>query len=508
MINQTGQMMGPTPDMLQAMLTDPRATPQQRAAAVAQLSAMGGGGGPQAAPRGLGSAPVAAPAATIGGNPSAWLQSGADAAGGGDTEEPAVPGVPAGGAASGDLSGWHGDFMQMIKKQLASDEGGDGSGELTSEDKSLALARAGFGMAASQSPHFGVALGEGAVLGLQGLDKMKAQRATERLRRDAMLQQAGLTEERLAETERAAREREQAARDALAERKRAAEADLERKKEHDAEMAGQANLTAGIRQQMADAAAERAAAATAAAPTGVAPVSPEQAKTAGIPVEGIPNPYVNVGPKAQEEMYKTNEKLFETGEMKQAAQDQTNAQVRADLQRFKELNATGETGPSNKIIGVGGVKKFLSSNLQEMDSITSRLAPVFRNGLPGSASNLDVQMFKGSGPEIIKDKEVNDNRIAAMDSALQNAQDYGQFQRDFFAVHHHLQGAKKAWNGYLEANPIFDHSKDAAPFTLNANRKSYQEWFGGSAVPATVSAPTETVIEYVRDPTTGKLRPK
>lgn len=111
--------------------------------------------------------------------PAGWLKSGASAAGGDDMGGDGGHGLEGGG--TGDMN-WRGDFMEMIKKQMQA--GG--------EDKALALAKAGFGMAASGSPHLGVAIGQGAVYGLEGLEKLKAQRAQERLRRDALAQQAGL----------------------------------------------------------------------------------------------------------------------------------------------------------------------------------------------------------------------------------------------------------------------------------------------------------------------------
>ena len=86
-------------------------------------------------------------------------------------------------------------------------------------------------------------------------------------------------------------------------------------------------------------------------------------------------------------------------------------------------------------------------------------------------------MFKSAGPEITKNKEANKNRLAAIKAALQNQSERTQFDNDFFTVHSHMDGADREWRKYLEANPIFDHSKDAKPYTLNADRKTYSDWF-------------------------------
>lgn len=454
-----------TPQMLQATLTDPRATPQQRAAAVAQLQAMNGG----AASQGGGPSPLAQVADSGGqdSDPSAWLSSGAAAAGGGSSEE--MPDLQGG---TGDLAGWRGDFMQMIKQQMNA-----GEGELTSEDKALALAKAGFGMAASGSPNFGTALGQGAVYGIEGLEKLKAQRAQERLRRDVLMQGAMDKSEGRALQRSVAQQSHLDRQDVLAQREQDAIRDDKRARELAADRAEISRGNQGVQALMAQAAQDRARAALDAAPTGVAPPSADQAKSTGIPVKDIPNPYANVGKKAAEDMYKSNEKLFESDQIKQSAVDDNNRSISSDLARFKELNAKGITGPSNSIPGVAAAKKFASPDLQEMDSITDRLAPVLRNGLPGSASDADVRMFKSAGPGITKNQSVNDNRTDALAAAVQNSTDRNQFKRDFFAVHHHLQGADAAWKEYLTANPIFDHAKGAAPFTLNANRKAYNDWF-------------------------------
>lgn len=116
------------------------------------------------------------------------LGTGAKAAGGmpgGDDDGPDM-------GSGGDMS-FSPEFMAMVKHAVQTDDA-----PLTSEDKGLALAQAGFGMAASHSPHFGQALGEGAVYGIQGLREAQKQRAQERMKRDAMLQTGALREEAMA----------------------------------------------------------------------------------------------------------------------------------------------------------------------------------------------------------------------------------------------------------------------------------------------------------------------
>lgn len=188
-------------------------------------------------------------AAALGGGdddegPSAWLKSGAGAAGGGGDDS----GAPDLSGGTGDLSGWHGNFMEMIKKQMAA---GDDE-PLTAEDKGLALAKAGFGMAASGAHTFGQALGQGAMYGLEGLEKLKAQRAQQRLRRDALMQQVGLHEEDLAGRRDIANQASIDRNAGIAQREADSLRDNNRQIQHDKDMAllGQGNLD--LRRDLAD----------------------------------------------------------------------------------------------------------------------------------------------------------------------------------------------------------------------------------------------------------------
>lgn len=238
------------------------------------------------------------------------------------------------------------------------------------------------------------------------------------------------------------------------------------------------NQSLGLREQGLETQKTLAQLALDRAPQGVAPPSVEAGNQLGIPIKGIFSPYAKIlSPAAQETLYQNNQKVFNASQTKQAAALQSNLGIASDLERFNEINEKDITGPSVNFTIIGGVKKFFDPELQEAESITSRLVPFLRNGLPGSSSNLDVAMFKSAGPEITKNKEANKNRLAAIKAALQNQSERTQFDNDFFTVHSHMDGADREWRKYLEANPIFDHSKDAKPYTLNADRKTYSDWF-------------------------------
>jgi len=393
-------------------------------------------------------------------------------------------------SSAGGLSAMDPRFIGLIKQMMAD------SGKPTSEDKGLALAQAGFGMAASASPHFGQALGEGATQGIKALQDLRKERALQSMKAAALgssvaqFQEGQQTKRDIAKQASLDREEARKSREDLAREGReaaAARADADR------EMRAQiAAGNHGIQALMAQAALDRAAAAKAGAPTGVTKPTKEQAVSAGIPFD-VPSPYANVSPKAQEDIYKSNQKLFESSEIKNALTADKNRELKMDLERFRELNDKGISGPSNEIAGVGRVKTWLNPDLQEMDSLTARLVPTMRQGLPGAASDLDVAMFKKAGVQKTVDKQVNANRIAALKSALDNQDDKAQFDRDFFSVHNHMQGAEKAWKKYLNANPIFLHNKKNSSdlYELNPDRKTYREYFGGAARATTLGEAKE-----------------
>lgn len=196
---------GMQPDELTSMLSDPHTPPGLRAAAVAamQMRQPQGpqGAQPQAAPGPQ--QPPMLPPLNPGSDVMAPLRAGtalADSmhmamggpvramqrfAGGGPVRM-AMGGDPADAPDASDdtdadptgggLGNMDPKFIAMIQKMMSA------GAAPSSEDKGLALAQAGFGMAASGSPHFGQAIGEGATYGIQALQKLRQERAVQAMR--------------------------------------------------------------------------------------------------------------------------------------------------------------------------------------------------------------------------------------------------------------------------------------------------------------------------------------
>lgn len=123
-------------------------------------------------------------------------------------------------------------LMELARRQMADDGGIDTP--LTGEDRGLALAQAGFAIAGGESPHALTNIGQGAGVGLNALQKLKQQRALQRMRESQAQQQVALRQAALqdAAAQKAA---------ALKQAKVLSDAERDRKKEHDEEV-GRHNL--------------------------------------------------------------------------------------------------------------------------------------------------------------------------------------------------------------------------------------------------------------------------
>lgn len=193
------------------------ANPRMRPAARMEL--LSGFGGQQQQPGGL--------------NIQAALRTGIGAADGLDPIESDVgAGYPLKRGDGSDLGDFSPDLLKLAQS-MYQDSGGemvDESGgmmddaPLSAQDKGLGLAQIGFGIAAGQSPNALSNIGAGAMQGIEGLQRLRQQRALQRMREAQMIQQAELKREALAEAERAAKERAEVQRDAIAQREAAAAA--------------------------------------------------------------------------------------------------------------------------------------------------------------------------------------------------------------------------------------------------------------------------------------------
>jgi hypothetical protein len=157
-----------------------------------------------------------------------------------------------------------------------------------------------------------------------------------------------------------------------------------------------------------------------------------------------------------------------------------------DIDRFLSLNQEVETGPIAGSSLVAGVRGVTDPNLQEMESISNKLTPMMRQGMPGAASDRDVAMFRGATVGLTKNREANKNVGLGLKTSRQNAIERTNFMQEYFDKNTTLRGADTKWAEYLESNPIFDPEAPDGSYELNPNRQEYKDYFSGKWSPKTI----------------------
>lgn len=174
-----------------------------------------------------------------------------------------------------------------------------------------------------------------------------------------------------------------------------------------------------------------------------------------------------------------------------------------DLDRFITLMDEGlDTGGQYNIPGAEYVASGLSPEVAEAKSIVDKMTPIMRQGLPGAASERDTAMFRSATVGLTKPEQANRNIAAGLKLAQQNLLDKREFQQAYFDQNKHLQGADRAWNKYLESNPIFKEGKD---YKLNEDRQDWRSFFANMGNPSAPDKATPSAKRMKYNPATGKL---
>jgi hypothetical protein len=237
------------------------------------------------------------------------------------------------------------------------------------------------------------------------------------------------------------------------------------------------------------------------------PTAQDKSKLAG--EFGVPiadnDPYVGLSTKARQAAMQArareNQKTLET----LGTDDPVARQAISDAQRFMFLNKQTPSGP---LYGIPGIKQItgFSTQAQELDRLTAKLARKEKQPGEGQISNFDAAQFILASPSRGKNRTTNDNINKATVLARRQQLQYSEFLSNYAAVNGHMIGAKEAWNRYLQANPIFDPSRPGS-FSLNNKRVSYKDWFrvnshvGALSDPRPVGQPASDLAE----PPTGAV---
>lgn len=231
----------------------------------------------------------------------------------------------------------------------------------------------------------------------------------------------------------------------------------------------------------------------------VTPGTPAPDTSGALNLPTVPPAGANLPPKSAEKVLTADAQAAyqEVGKMREQI---TPLVEMADMAtRFGQLLEKQDTGGLlRRIPGAGTLEGAFDPEIQEMQSLTDKITPLMRQGMPGAASDTDVRMFRGAtfGPD--KSPEVNSNIIIGMQTAAQNAQERLAFMEAYVGQQNTLRGANEAWQKYLNANPIFDPNGNPATPTINTGRQSWREYFTEGPKQSGLSADERAELEQLR----------
>ena len=239
----------------------------------------------------------------------------------------------------------------------------------------------------------------------------------------------------------------------------------------------------------------------------------EFANAYGVPATRV-NPYFNMDEKILNKV--------QPAQIQAATKDVERATSSADTARSMQgnLERARRILDEDKIM-TGPAEGFLpawTKARQEFEQIASTLLPTMRQGMPGAVSDRDMAIFKSANISLKQDEDVNRRIIDQKLAIAQRDQEYAQFLSNYQVVHGDIAGAKAAWKGYIDRNPLFDQRGNVMPHKdfatyfseLNAGPATTVGQKAVAAGGSKMSAPVDTNyvvrelngVKYKFDPTT------
>ncbi len=190
---------------------------------------------------------------------------------------------------------------------------------------------------------------------------------------------------------------------------------------------------------------------------------------------------------------------------RKSAQELNN--MRPYIRRFITLNKKIETGGFKAFPGAATVANiFQYPELSEMNSITSKLTPAQRNGLPGAASDRDVRLFQDATVGIEKPRKTNEAIQSMFDAYAARQNDYVAFMEAWANKNGKLLGGQDAWNEYANKYELFDDTQGAIRIKKFPNWKTvFPELKPDAPAAKATTAPTNTGRNRRYNPSTGEL---
>jgi hypothetical protein len=114
-------------------------------------------------------------------------------------------------------------------------------------------------------------------------------------------------------------------------------------------------------------------------------------------------------------------RMFERVSQTVAMSDEL-VQAMNDFEQLNEKQGTG--GPLLNLPGVGSAQVWLDGDLQQMEQITNKIAPMLRQAGSGAMSDRDVEMFKKSIPNVRNGRDANRGAAERVRKAAQRISDF------------------------------------------------------------------------------------
>lgn len=150
---------------------------------------------------------------------------------------------------------------------------------------------------------------------------------------------------------------------------------------------------------------------------------------------------------------------------------QTATDLAADVTEFTRLNKEQATGNALDRAGpIGRTARSLTSDeIQRMNAITEKLAPMQRQAGSGAMSDRDVEMYRASVPHTMNTREANEAIAARIVAGTNRVRDYEIAKLKARGLGEDIEFAE-SWGKYTADVGLYDDNGKANPYV------SYDDW--------------------------------
>lgn len=151
-------------------------------------------------------------------------------------------------------------------------------------------------------------------------------------------------------------------------------------------------------------------------------------------------------------------------------------------EEWMSLNRQVATGGLMALPGAATGRGALDPRIARMNAIQARLTPQMRQGMPGAASDRDVQMFGRSTVSVGAPREANEATARAGIAFARRQGDYSAFMEQYARDNGTTLGAQEQWDEYTGANPLFEEGRNGLIRTREVT--PWRSYFGRTRAPA------------------------